>query len=192
MKIIAAKSFFKKARVGSVNAGVKREDLVWSYEGLDASDVASLAQADVARVLNNFIESYGRKLIAASGDDWNFTVEPAQCNFAVAFADLIAERTSGRILTKESLARFADVYVAVMVATGVPVKAANTVASLIREKFASVAGKTDVIEAIANRIAQFCDSASDDDLEPIADVVDAIVTLLDDLKAPAEITVDAI
>lgn len=193
MKTVTAKSFFKKARAGSVNAGVKRDDLVWTFEALDPSDVASLDAAEVSRVLNSFIESYGRKLIASNSDDWSFQVDNTICNFPAAYADLIEERKSGgRILTKESLAKFAELYVSVMVANGIPAKAAVTVASLIKEKFVSVAGKVDVIEAISNRIAQFCDFASEEELEPIAEVADAVVSLLNELSKPAEVTVDSI
>lgn len=190
MKTVSATSFFKKARAGSVNAGVKRENLTWTFEAIDASDVANLDAAEVSRVLNSFIESFGRKLIGANSDDWNYSVDSTVCNFPAAYADLIEERKSGgRVLTKDSLASFATIYTSVMVANGIPAKAAVTVASLIKEKFVSVAGKADVIEAISNRVAQFCDFASEEELEPIAEVVDAVVSLLAELSKPLEVAV---
>lgn len=192
MKIVSAKSFFKKARTG-VNAGVKREDLTWTFEAIDASDVATLPDDQVARMINGVIESFGRKLIATNSDDWNFTVSGAECNFAAAYADMIEERKSGgRILTKDSLSKFADVYVSVMVAGGIPAKAAATVAMLIKEKFVSVAGKVDVVAALAGRMNQFCELASDEDLEPVAEVADALISLLDELSKPQEVTLSDI
>lgn len=189
---VKVKSFFKKSKSGA-NAGVKRADLHWSFAGVSAASVTELPSDQIAKVVNSFIESFGRKLIAANGDDWSFVPTAETVNFATAFADFTAERSSGRILTKESLGKFADLYVSVMVRTEtVPVKAANVVRSLIVEKFASIAGKADVVEAISNRISQFCELASDDELEPFADVVDALIGLLEELSVPAEITIDAI
>lgn len=189
---VKVKSFFKKSKTGA-NAGVKRSDLHWSFAGVTAASVTELPAEQIAKVVNSFIESFGRKLIAANGDDWSFVPSPETVNFAAAFADFTAERSSGRILTKESLGKFADLYVAVMVRSGtVPVKAANVVRSLIVEKFASIAGKADVVEAVVSRITQFTELATEDELEPFADVIDALAVLLEELSVPAEITIDAI
>ena len=189
---VTVKSFFKKAKAG-VNVGKKRPDMNWSFAGVSADTVASLPADAVAKVVNGFIESYGRKLIAAAGDDWDFAPSVETCNFELAYADLTAARTNSRVLTKDSLTKLGDLYLSVMVRSGtVEVKAANTVRSLIIEKFASVMGKSDVLAVLRQRIDQFCDHASEDELETIADVVEATAALLDELSAPMEVTVDSI
>lgn len=189
---VTVKSFFKKAKAGN-NIGKKRPDMNWSFAGVTAETVASLDAQAVAKVVNGFIESYGRKLIAAAGDDWNFVPTVETVNFELAYADLTAARTNSRVLTKETLTKLGDLYLSVMVRSGtVEVKAANTVRSLIIEKFASVMGKTDVLLVLRQRIDQFCDHATEDELEAIADVVEAVGALLDELSAPQEVTVDSI
>lgn len=186
--VVKAKSFFKKAKSGP-NAGIKRADLEWNFAGVTVESIAELNQVAVVRVVNGFIESFGRKLIAAASDDWEFSVSPVNCNFELAYADLIAERSSGRVLTKESLTKFGDTYAAVMIRSGeVQAKAANTVRGLVIDKFASIAGKADVIAAVQVRINQFIELASEEELEPLADVTDAILALLEEVSAPMEIT----
>ena len=189
---VTVKSFFKKAKAGA-NIGKKRADMNWSFAGVNAAGVADLPADQVARVVNGFIESYGRKLIAAAGDDWDFAPTVDTCTFELAYADLTAARTNNRVLTKETLTKLGDLYLAVMVRSGtVEVKAANTVRSLIIDKFASVMGKTDVLAVLRNRVDQFCDHATEEELESIAEVVEAVAALLDELAAPQEVTVDSI
>ena len=190
--VVTVKSFFKKAKAGA-NIGKKRPDMNWSFSGVNAETVASLDASAVAKVVNGFIESYGRKLIAAAGDDWDFAPTVDTVNFELAYADLTAARTNSRVLTKETLTKLGDLYLAVMVRSGtVEVKAANTVRSLIIDKFASVMGKTDVLAVLRQRIDQFCDHATEEELESIAEVVEAVGALLDELAAPQEVTVDSI
>lgn len=189
---VTVKSFFKKAKAGA-NIGKKRADMNWNFAGVNSETVASLPADAVAKVVNGFIEAYGRKLIATNGDDWSFEPTVETCNFDLAYADLTAARTNNRVLTKETLTKLGDLYLAVMVRSGtVEVKAANTVRSLIIDKFASVMGKTDVLAVLRNRIDQFCDHATEEELESIADVVEAVAALLDELAAPQEVTVDSI
>lgn len=190
--VVTVKSFFKKAKAGA-NIGKKRADMNWSFAGVNAETVQALPADQVAKVVNGFIESYGRKLVALNGDDWNFAPTVDTCSFELAYADLTAARTNSRVLTKETLTKLGDLYLSVMVRSGtVEVKAANTVRSLIIEKFASVMGKTDVLLVLRNRLDQFCDHAAEDELEGIAEVVEAVAALLEELAAPQEVTVDSI
>lgn len=189
---VSVKSFFKKAKAGA-NIGKKRADMNWSFAGVNAASVQALPADQVAKVVNGFIESYGRKLVALNGDDWDFAPTVDTCNFELAYADLTAARTNNRVITKDTLTKLGDLYLAVMVRSGtVEVKAANTVRSLIIDKFASVMGKTDLLLVLRNRLDQFCDHATEEELEGIAEVVEAVAALLEELAAPQEITVDSI
>lgn len=200
MKTISLKSFFKKVSEKSsdvARAGQKRPDLAWEIQSFEPADLDSLEKEKICKVLDSFVESFGRKLIASKGDDWSFCPTLEEVSFEAAFADLVAERTSSRTLTKESLLAFSKFYQEKMISVlGVPAKAAAAGASLIAEKFKSVAGKNDVLEALSVRISSLVEACVEDseleaELIPFSEVVDAILSLLDELKKE-EISADCL
>lgn len=194
---VSARSFFKKVseKSGKANAGQKRPDLAWTFGGVSAQTVSQIPAEKLATVVNNFIENFGRKLIAQNGEDWSFCPSPEVCNFDAAFDDLVAERTSGRILTKESLAAFGAVYSELaQYKLGVPAQSALLGEKLICEKFQRIAGKDDVLEVMERRISAIIeleDEYSLSLLEPHAAVIEALFQLLSELKS-VTVTADAL
>lgn len=185
MKAIKTTSFFKK--VGNkedARFGQKRENLNWTHQLIEAEDVATLPADQVAKVVTKFIEDFGRKLIASNGADWNYQPTEQEANFAKAFEDMQAERTSTRILTKESLAAFGLFYKEKAIELlGVPAAAATMGEKIIAAKLANVAGKNDVLEVFIRRIESLVEVAPEDEILPHAEVVEKLLELAQELKA---------
>lgn len=199
--VMKAESHFKKVSKDSKVAkpeqlGQKRESITWNYQGVSAETLPSLDAGQVAQVLSRFVEDYGRKLIAANGTDWSFVPSADQVSFASAYQDLVTERTRTSVLSKESLAAFGECYAELAVRyLGIPAQSANLGKSLIAEKFARIAGKLDVLEAMRARLAKLAeieDAAALEILGEHLDVIEALDKLLADLIAAQDISVDAI
>lgn len=187
MKTQSVRSFFKK----SAAKNAKRADLNWTFQALEAADLPTIPEDQICKVLNLFTESFGRKLIAQNGEDWNFAPSP-ELSFSDAYADLIAERTNSRILTKESLAAFGAFYKENAISKlGVSAVAAATGEKVISQKLASIAGKNDVLEVLARRIESLVEACAEDEVLPHAEVIEKILELIEELKA-AEISADAL
>ncbi|MNE16852.1 hypothetical protein D3C87_725580 [compost metagenome] len=183
MKTIQARSFFKKIAATSSNprSGQKRPDLQWEYQALEAEDVASLEPSQVATALNSVVEAFGRKLIAASGDDWNFS--PSNVTFESAYADLIAERTSSRLVTKESLKALGEFYKSQAVKVlGVALPAAQAGCNVISDRFKAIAGKNDVLEVMAQRLESLVEKCEEEEILPFVELIEVLMKELQELQ----------
>lgn len=189
-KQIEVTSYFKKVSDKAANprAGQKRADLVWSFQGLEPSDVASADQSKVADMVNAMILAFGRKQIAEASDDWNFV--PKEVNFEAAWKDLTAENTKTRLITKESLKALAAFYEEhSIVHLGVSIVSAKTGASLIEGRFKSVLGQKDVLKAMHSRIESLVEVMAGSEEEevqeailPFADLIEGILKELETLQ----------
>lgn len=182
MKTQTVKSFFKKVSSTGSNprAGMKREDLNWSFEALEVEDVSALSPVQVSAVLNNFIEGFGRKLIAASGDDWNFS--PSGVNFSNAYEDLIAERTSSRLITKDSLKALGAFYqTQVVKVLGATLAAGIAGSNLIQDRFKAVSGKNDVLAVMLNRFESLIEKCEEEEILPFVELIEALMKELNEL-----------
>lgn len=182
MKTQTVKSFFKKVSSTGSNprAGMKREDLNWSFEAIEVEDVSALSPVQVSAVLNNFIEGFGRKLIAASGDEWNFV--PSGVNFSNAYEDLIAERTSSRLITKDSLKALGAFYqTQVVKVLGATPGAGIAGSNLIQDRFKAVSGKNDVLAVMLNRFESLIEKCEEEEILPFVELIEALMKELIEL-----------
>lgn len=190
MKLATAKSFFKKvSESAAIRAGEKRADITWQHQLIEAADIPSLPADQVAKVVTSFVEAFGRKLIAQNGADWNYIPQPEQVTFESAYADFTAERTSTKVLTKESLAAFGAFYKEKAASVlGVAAAAAVMGEKIICAKLANIAGKDDVLEVFSRRLETLVEAVSEDEILPHAEVVEKLLILAAELKS---VSVDA-
>lgn len=189
MKTQTTKSFFKKVSSTGTNprAGTKRPDLNWSFEAVEAEDLSSLSPVQASAMINSVIEAFGRKQIAQAGDDWNFV--PSGINFTSAYEDLVAERTSSRLITKESLKALGIFYqVQVVKVLGSTHAAGLAGANLIQDRFRSVSGKNDVLGVMLSRFESLIEKCEEEEILPFVEVMEALMKEIGELM---EITVSA-
>lgn len=183
MKTIQTSSFFKKIAATSNNprSGTKRENLSWSFEAIEAQDVPALDAAQVATVVNSVIEAFGRKLIAAASDDWNFS--PSGVTFETAYQDLVAERTSSRLVTKESLKALGEFYKTQAVKVlGVALPAASAGAAVIADRFKVIAGKNDALKVMSQRLESLVENCAEEEILPFVELIEVMMQELADLQ----------
>lgn len=118
MKKIDVSSFFKKVSAKQVEVdvtladrlGAKREDLKWSFQGYEASDIAELSGTDkekLAFLANKMLEAFGRELIADNASDWTFS---PTVTLGAAYDYYNQESERKRTLTKITALAFGQVY----------------------------------------------------------------------------------
>ena len=182
MKTQTVKSFFKKVSSTGSNprAGMKREDLNWSFEAVEVEDLSSLSPVQACGMINSVIEVFGRKQIAQAGDDWNF--QPSGITFASAYDDLITERTSSRLVTKESLKALGEFYkTQVVKVLGSTQAAGLTGANLIQDRFKSVSGKNDVLRVMLARFESLIEKCEEEEILPFVELIEALMKELNEL-----------
>lgn len=183
MKTQTVKSFFKKVSSTGTNprAGMKREDLVWTFEAVEVEDLSSLSPVQTCSLINSVIESFGRKLIAQAGDDWNFV--PSGICFEKAYEDLVAERTSSRLVTKESLKALGEFYkIQAQKVLGATLKSAEIGAGIIADRFKAVSGKNDVLEVMLVRFESLVEKCEEEEILPFVELIEALMKELNELK----------
>lgn len=183
MKTIQTSSFFKKIAATSSNprSGQKRENLNWTFEGIESEDVATLDSNKIVVMVNSVIEAFGRKLIAAETDNWEFS--PSNVTFETAYQDMIAERTSSRLVTKESLKALGEFYkVQAVKVLGVALPAAQAGANVIAERFKAIAGKNDVLKVMSQRLESLVEKCAEEEILPFVELIEALMNELNELQ----------
>lgn len=184
MKTIQTSSFFKKIAASSSNprSGTKRENLAWEFQGVEASDISVLPADQVAVMCNSVIEAFGRKLIAAASDDWNF--KPSGVSFETAYADMIAERTSSRLVTKESLKALGEFYKTQAVKVlGVALPAAQAGGNVIADRFKVIAGKNDALAVMSQRLESLVERCDEEEILPFVELIEVLMNELTELQS---------
>lgn len=182
MKTQTVKSFFKKVSSTGTNprAGMKRPDLSWNFESVEAEDLPNLSPIQACAMINSVIEAFGRKQIAQAGDDWNFS--PSGINFANAYEELVAERTSSRLVTKESLKALGEFYkIQVVKVLGSTAAAGLAGANLIQDRFKSVSGKNDVLGVMLSRFESLIELCAEEEILPFVELIEALMKELNEL-----------
>ena len=182
MKTQTVKSFFKKVSSTGSNprAGMKRPDLNWSFESVEAEDLPNLSPVQASAMINSVIEAFGRKKIAEAGDDWNFV--PSGIDFKSAYEDLVAERTSSRLVTKESLKAFGEFYrIQAVKVLGATAAASATGAMIIQDRFKSVSGKNDVLQVLLVRFESLIEKCEEEEILPFVELIEALMKELSEL-----------
>lgn len=183
MKTVQTKSFFKKIAASSSNprSGTKRPDLMWEYQAVEFADIASLDPAEIAAMCNSVIEAFGRKQIAQESDNWNFV--PERVDFASAYADLVAERTSSRLVTKESLKALGEFYKTQAVKVlGVALPAAQAGGNVIADRFKAIAGKNDALAVMGKRLESLVENCAEEEILPFVELIEVMMKELEELQ----------
>ena len=189
MKTINCKSFFKTITDKSSPVyGEKREDLNWSFNGYSGEDVleadASTAEK-LAVLVNSQMESYGRKLILAKNDVWNFSPE-GLITLDIVYGELTRETTRKRKVTKETLAlcgKFYADYASQLL--GKDTKAANAGDKVIALKLQPISGNREAVKVMKDNILKLIEAASEvtDDIKLSEDLfkqMDCLEWLIDE------------
>lgn len=150
MKTATFNTFFKlTAADKEAGKTTKRPDLVVSYNSVDSTDILNgeVNQDRIAYIVNQSLESYAKRLIAANKDNWDYCPEVKDITVDNLYAELTAESTRGkRTLTKESLAAFAQYYETIGAKLiGKSATAAKNGAHVISLKLAPIAANKDAI-----------------------------------------------
>lgn len=209
MKAITVKSFFKKVSADQAKRspalgdkiGVKRPDLNWTFEAVEATDLEALNKNQVVYFLNAALENYGKALIADNSENWNYV--PAGITLQAAYDYATAETSRARVLTKVTALAFAKFYAAHAPALlSIPQAAANAAETVLTE-WLTYAKKDNFRAAMHARLIQFAEAvmSQPEDSEVMAEFVESeadLPAVLDSLvKAFSEaetvaITADAL
>ena len=193
MKTIQVKSHFKKVSdKSSARYGEKREDLHWTFDGMEADTIRAMDSETlekVATLANATMENYGRKLILQNGDDWNF--DPSgMITIDSAYNDLTSVTTRKRKVTRETLALCGNFYTTYASLIGKEDKAANAGGQVIAQKLQPIAANAQALEVMQNNILELIEVAGEksadniklaEDLEANADCLEWLVNECDEL-----------
>lgn len=188
MKTITVKSHFKKVSdKSSAKYGEKRDDLHWTFEGLESGDFRDMSETElykIATIVNDRLESYGKSLLQKNTNDWNYTPE-GNVNIEECYIDITSETTRKRKVTKETLAKAGEFYATYAYLIGKSDAQANAGNVVIANKLTPIAGKPDALEVLAQNVVELVDKVSDEgnnnikaaeDLEVNADCLEWIVS----------------
>lgn len=165
MKTITINSHFKKVTdKSSAKYGEKRDNLEWTFDGLEASDISEMSQDELAKVavlVNDRLESFGKQLLLKNTSDWTYTPE-YHVSISACYNDITAETTRKRTVTKETLAKCGEFYASYAHLIGKSDAAANAGNTVIAQKLRPIAGKPDALGKLASNIVELIEAASDD------------------------------
>lgn len=180
MKMQSAKSFFKKVSADQAKRspalgdkiGVKRPDLNWTFEAVEATDLEALSQSQIVYFLNAALENYGKALIADNSDNWSYV--PTNVTLQAAYDYATAETSRARVLTKVTALAFAKFYAAHAPALlSIPQAAANAAETVLTE-WLTYAKKDNFRTAMHARLIQFAEAvmSQPEDSEVMAEFVE--------------------
>lgn len=170
--------------------GQKRASVTYDINALEPADIPELNAEHVALILNNSLETYAKKLFAASPTNWDYVPTLDQVTIDNLYADLTAESKRGgnRLLTKETLSDFADYYNKVAVSIlGKSDTSARNGAEVIRQKLTPVLGNAKALEVFATNLGALTESDEfDDKYLPILEALLEIATDAMDVNISAD------
>lgn len=177
-----------ESRFKSKDGQPARPRINWQYAGFYADSPEAIA-------INESLESFGRKLVAANGNNWDYKPSPETCNLKALQADLERERAGWtRVITKETLAALATYYrdAAVRI-LGKSKVAASAGADLIQGKLAAAQGKPDVARVFRSNLISIVEGETDASLiEPHAAVIDKLLEMLEELEISETVDAEAL
>ena len=192
--VIEARSHFKIVGKESKLVhlrGKKRPDLVWTYTGYKETD--QLPEGTVT-ILNSAVEAFGRRLLIENADNWEFRPTSDNCSPATLYADLVAETTRSRTVTKETLAAAGAFYLKYAPALiGKSAAAALGGQSVITNKLRPIAADTGATTVMRGNLESLVTALSGDsvsvetleEFETVAQVYDWLLSQCDELIAVA-------
>ena len=171
---------------------VKRDPIAINYSAIESADVADLDSTQVAVILNDALVSYAKKLVMAKADDWSYVPDESEITLSAVYDDLTSPSKRGqRLITKQSLAKFASYYREVCVTIlGKSERAAIAGEQVINSKFTLIAAKPDAIATFKGNLLALIES-DDFDTETYAELLAALIDILESLEQP-EFDADAL
>lgn len=127
------------------------------YESINPDDVANLDPKIVAHVLNDFTESYIKKIVALNiNSNHDFRPNESDCNFIAAYDDFSSPSKRGtRILSKINLKTFIKAYEIYLAKIGKDPKQISMHTQIIESKFEIIASKPDALNVVAGLLTDF-------------------------------------
>jgi hypothetical protein len=192
--VIEARSHFKVVGKDSKLVhlrGKKRPDLVWKYTGYKESP--DLPEG-LVKILNSAVEAFGRRLLIENADNWAFTPTADNCSPAALYADLMAETTRSRAITKETLAAAGAFYLKYApVLIGKSAAAALGGQSVIAKKLQPIVADTGATTVMRGNLESLVTALSGDsatvemleEFESVAQVYDWLLSQCEELLAIA-------
>lgn len=165
MKIVKVSSFFKKVKkVDSPNFGMVRPTLEWRFEAPEAQDISGLNAADVATILEDALEKYGKQLLLTNGDDWGFVPGISEVTVSRLAASIrevtVRSRADTKELVEAAAAWYREVAVSVLGKSPESARAGHTV---ISGRLSPIAGKVDALEVFSAALSAALEQCSDSD-----------------------------
>lgn len=132
--------FFKtvKKDPDSPRAGQKRADLRMQFPIISPEEISS----ERAQVLaHELVASYAKKLISQNSENWDFIPDSENCNFSLAYADLIAESNRGyRKLSAEILKELCKLYASFATEAGKSQRAVENGIRILESRLKLISG----------------------------------------------------
>lgn len=175
-----------ESRFKSIDKKPARKPVKWAYAGF-------VENCDIAIALNHAIETYGRQMLQKNGADWDWVPTPENCNLSALVADLQAETTRARLLTKETLEACAAYYQeAAQRILGKTEAAGKAGAALIASKLAQCSGAPDVARALRQNIIAIVEEDTFESVEPHAKVLERLLVMLLEFEQSQQVEADAL
>lgn len=145
------------AKSDSIHAGKKRDDMEVEFTEVKADEVASLNPEHVAKILNNEIIAFGKRLIAENGDNWDYKPQASDLTFDLMYADVTAPSARGnRILSKANLMEYGIAFeIYVKQTLGKSDQSARANRSVVEQKFQPIAHEQTALATIGANLAEF-------------------------------------
>lgn len=145
------------AKSDSIHAGKKRDDMEVEYTEVKADEIVNLDPAQVAKILNNEIIAFGKRVIAENGDNWDYKPQASDLTFDAMYADVTAPSARGnRILSKANLLEYGIAFEAyVKQSLGKSDQSARANKAVVEAKFAPIAHEPQALATIGANLAEF-------------------------------------
>jgi len=172
--------------------GKKRESVKWGF--VSYKEVDTEASAELVAVVNEALEQYGKKLIAAKAGDWDFKPEVSDITVEKLAAHLASTGTRTRAVTNKTLEAaglFYAKYTEKLL--GKEAAKANAGGTIIGVRLKPILNNVGALQVVGETITQLLEAVAESDDEEIlveyAEVSESInwtVKLIDELVLSSE------
>jgi len=176
----------------SPHFGKKRESVKWGF--VSYKEVDTEASPELVAVVNEALEQYGKKLIAANGTDWEYSPEVSDITVEKLAAHLASTGTRTRAVTNKTLEAaglFYAKYTEQLL--GKEAAKANAGGTIIGARLKPILNNVGALQVVGETITQLLEAVAESDDEEIlveyAEVSESInwtVKLIDELVLSSE------
>lgn len=150
-KMVVEQFFKTDKKSGQRRAPIKVE--------LSAPETSAISTEQISVLACELVAAYAKKLIAANGENWEYLPTDADCNFQLAYADLVAPSDRGfRKLPAEVLAELIRLYAIWGTEAGKTQVAISNGQKILKSRLKDLLGIRDesVLVAFAGNLDSFC------------------------------------